>query len=84
MKVIAMTNPIIDGLKYFFKEEKLSDRTLRIVEIDENFSSHGKRKLNGEHHVIIFLLCFNIYKQYLKISKNSRYLIFYALILLLR
>ena len=32
------------GLKNYFKEEQLSDRVLRIVEIPEEFISSKKRK----------------------------------------
>lgn len=39
-----MINELADDLKKFFKEEKLSDRILRIVEIDENFCHSKKRK----------------------------------------
>ena len=35
---------ILHGLKDFFNEEKLSDRRIRIIEIEESFDLTGKKR----------------------------------------
>ena len=41
----------INGLKAFFKEERFSDRRLRIVEIDESFGSNSRKRKHSEKGV---------------------------------
>ena len=48
-----------DCMKSFFKEENLSDRRLRIVEVEENIShSNRKRKLSEEGNLSFYFKVF--------------------------
>ena len=47
----------INGLKTFFKEERLSDRRLRIAEIDESFGSNSRKRKHSEKGVFLSYFC---------------------------